>query len=90
MKYRLKNIAKVWTAIQMGKTVFVGNESYRLTMEYANGEYQKTHWTHNNGFVLRSTCTSNWFGALLDKSELGNCYVIERFECESNDNTEEV
>lgn len=75
----MKTIQEVWQAIMNGKPVYWHHEGYRITLVDARGDYQEKHFTYRNGFVLRVTCTSNWFGSLLEESELGNLFVTEKY-----------
>lgn len=81
-----KNIKQVWAAIDAGKTVCWVNDSYILTVEDNNAEMQ--NWRERNGFqripfsgrgdkTLRVTCAANYFGSLLQESELSNLYIKE-------------
>lgn len=75
-------IDEVWSAIDAGKTVYWGSDAYQLTLEPV-----KRDWREKNGFkipfstrgetCLRVTCMSNWFGSLLEPSELGKLYIKE-------------
>lgn len=73
-------LEQVWQALEEGKTVYWTNKSYKITIEPLNRE-----WRESNGFeipfsakgeqCLRVTCISNWFGSLLDPSELNSLFV---------------
>jgi hypothetical protein len=76
----MKNIEQIWQEIMNGKIVYWENEGYRITMtEALNNEYQLKHFSHKNGFVLCITCTENWFGSLIDESEVKKCFVTENY-----------
>ena len=75
----MKTIKDVWQNLESGRVVYAGNKAYRLTMENARGEYQEKHFTYKNGYVLRVTCTSNWFGSLLNEKELSTLFTEENY-----------
>lgn len=69
---QFKTIEQVWNAIEQGQTVYWVNESYKLTIETALLE---NHFSNKNGKCLRVTYISNWFGSILDKSELPKLFT---------------
>ena len=75
----MRSIKDVWDNIMAGRTVYWGNEAYRITLIDAIGDYQANHCTSKNGLVLRVTCTSNWFGSLLEPAQLKDCYTKENY-----------
>jgi hypothetical protein len=74
-------VAEIWSALESGKTVHWASKAYKITIESAREgtpecrEYWLKHHTYKNGNVLRATCTSNWFGSLLEESEVSRCFV---------------
>jgi hypothetical protein len=88
MRKQINTVKEAWAAIESGKTVYWNNEAYRLTLcevEGAHGfnvetaKYQKTHHSYKNNYVLRVTCTSNWFGSLLNENEVSQLFINEVF-----------
>ena len=88
MKKYLNNVEEIWKNIQAGRTVYWSSSAYRLTLcevrpvegfNEQTAAYQETHHTYKNNFVLRVTCTSNWFGSLLEPSEIEKCYTKEEY-----------
>lgn len=80
MKNQFKSIDEVWKAIDAGQTVYWMNDSYQLTIEDSNLDWRQGHgfaapFSNRNDKCLRITCISNWFGSLLDRSELGQLYT---------------
>lgn len=65
---RYKTIEQVWNDIEKGIEIFWGNESYHLTLVPSGPN--NTQYTNKNGQLLRVTCISNYFGSLLNESEL--------------------
>lgn len=75
MKHPIKNLDHLWTLIDSGVTVYWCNESYAITVEYSMISWRTDNgfpvpWSNKNGFCLRVTCTSNYFGSLLDEKDL--------------------
>ena len=76
-------IEQIWKHLESGNAVKWGNDNYELhgiSVEPGNPDtvkYQKAHHTYKNGMVLRCTCIANYFGSLLDKTELSSCYLSE-------------
>lgn len=70
-------VTEIWKALLDGKRVEWVHSGYSIKIidAYPNNEYQKQHFTNRNGKLLRVTCDANWFGSLLEESELNNCYV---------------
>lgn len=76
-----KTIQDVWSAVDKGLPVYWSNDAYQLTIEDAKvgtsecREYWLNHFTFRDGKLLRVTCTSNWFGSLLNESDLSRLYT---------------
>ena len=74
------NIDRVWEAIEAGHTICWSSDAYQLTIEPVNREWRKRQgfalpFSTKGEFCLRVTCMSNWFGSLLEESELSKLYV---------------
>lgn len=75
-----KTIEQVWDAIDRGETVYWSNKSYALTIEDSELAWRKKQgfkipFSNRNGKCLRVTCTSNYFGSLLEPKELSNLFT---------------
>lgn len=70
-------IKEIHEALDQGKRVEWGNSSYIITRTKSHCEYQDNHFTNVKGLVLSITCESNWFGGLMDESELKKVYLAE-------------
>jgi hypothetical protein len=73
---QFKTISEVWAAIDSGKPVYWGNKGYRVLPVDHDNENSPT-FTLKNGKLLRVTFTANWFGSLLQPSELGQLFTEE-------------
>jgi hypothetical protein len=72
-------IEQIWENVLQNKEVNWSNSSYKITKEpiYDDNQYQLNHFTRRGKFVLRVTCKSNYFGSLLEKTDLNNCFIRE-------------
>lgn len=70
-------INQLWTLLDANTTVHWSNDSYKITVEsiIPDNQYQLNHFTRRGDKVLRVTCTSNYFGSLLNESDLESLYV---------------
>ncbi len=85
LRYQFKTISEVWAAIDAGKTVYWASDAYALTIEHESDDMKA--WRVRHGYpipvsargdkVLRVTCISNYFGSLLDSSEISSLYTKE-------------
>ena len=72
----MKTIKEIWDAIDSGKTVHWGNELYEVhSVKSELNEYSKH--TYRDGFALRSTCVSNYFGSLLGAQDVEACFISD-------------
>lgn len=71
------SINQVWELILQNKEVNWVNESYKITKEpiIDNNEYQLNHFSKRGKFVLRVTCKYNYFGSLLEETDLNRLFV---------------
>ena len=71
---------EVWGAIDLGKTIYWGNKSYKITVEDSNLDWRKENnlnvpFSNRDGKCLKITCISNYFGSLLNESELSSLFL---------------
>ena len=73
MKRTFTNIKQVWNAIDQGETVYWHNELYKLTVE----ENHPTcpNFCKRGNKHLRVTCIVNYFGSVLEKSEIPDLFT---------------
>jgi len=73
---KYNNISEVWADLDEGKTIHWTNDLYKIYISdaYPNNEYQSKHFTNRKGHLLSARCISNYFGSLLDESELSSLY----------------
>lgn len=84
---QIKSIEEAWSNLEAGRVVYCGNKSYRLTLEEVRrhgvnedtAKYQEAHHSYKNNYVLRVTCTSNWFGSLISESEVSQLFTDENY-----------
>ncbi len=81
-KKQYQSIAQVWKDLFNGCTIHWCNDSYKLYVEDAipNNEFQRNHFTYNNGKILSVRCISNYFGSILDESEICKLYSYSNFK----------
>ncbi len=74
---QFNNITEVWNALDNGITINWSNDGYKVYIENAivDNEYQAKHFTNRNGKVLSIRFIENYFGSLIDESELNKLYV---------------
>ena len=78
MSKKKLTIEQIWKAIEQGKTVIWCHEGYEVhPVSYDDDDF-KTRFSYKNGYALRVTYISNWFGSLIDKRELGKCKILNR------------
>lgn len=79
MKKQIKDLSHLWSLIESGVTVFWCNESYAITVEDSMLQWRTDNgfsapWSNKNGRCLRVTCTSNYFGSLLDEKDVSGLF----------------
>lgn len=77
---QFNNINQVWAAIEAGKEVFWVNHAYHLTVEPVNAEWRKSQgfdipFSAKGDKCLRVTCISNYFGSLLEETEIHKLFT---------------
>lgn len=70
-------IKDIWEAIENEVEVCWENDLYYIHKIEVKEENEFNRDTYKNGFALRCTCKSNYFGSLLEKSEFKKCYIKE-------------
>lgn len=72
-------VESLWNALDAGKTVHWGNDSYKIYISDAipGNAFQESHFTYREGKVLSARCISNYFGSLLHESDVGSLYIKE-------------
>ena len=70
-------ISKLWAALDAGETVYWSNTSYKIYISDAipGNAFQESHFTYRNGKVLSARCISNYFGSLLNESDMGSLFT---------------
>lgn len=60
----------------MGIPIYSGSKLYRVYANkiYPDNEYQLKHHTRLGNHVLSIRCVSNYFGSLMDESEIPSLY----------------
>ncbi len=77
-----QNIREVWETLDQGITIYWSSTAYKLTVEDIrtgrpeDKEYWNRHFSFRNGKVLRVTYISNWYGSLLNESEIKFLFTI--------------
>jgi hypothetical protein len=73
MKNKFKNINEVWDALDLGKTVFWVNESYKIYIEDARPE--NPDFSKRGNKLLTVRCIENYFGSVLNEPEISQLYT---------------
>lgn len=71
---RFENLEEVWRAVESGQEVFCENLAYHITVE--SDFPQANKWTLRDGKLLRVTCKSNYFGALLTQEQIRDLFTL--------------
>jgi len=77
------NIGQIWAALDKGLVVNYGNTSYKIYIEKvcttsgSTRDYQSVHFSVRNGELLSIRCISNYFGGLINESQLAECFIVE-------------
>lgn len=80
MKNQFKTIEQVWNALDQNKTIYWSSDAYALTIESSRLDWRKERGlnipiSNRDGKCIRVTCTANYFGSLLEPSELIHLYT---------------
>lgn len=69
-------IEQIWTALDQGKEVLWHHKGYMIhSVESKSNEFSKL--SYRNGQALRVTCIENYFGSLMNVTDLGHAYIKE-------------
>lgn len=70
------HISQVWQDLQLGKTIYWHHEGYKVYIEPAilGNKFQETHFTNLNGKVLSVRFSENYFGSIMNLSDLNNLF----------------
>jgi hypothetical protein len=71
-------INEIWNALDNNQEVNWGNKSYYIHAIEAKEANQYATDTYRDGYALRCTCKSNYFGSLLHKSEFSQCFIEKK------------
>lgn len=73
---KYKTAKQVWAALDRGQIVNWHHAGYKVYREKARAgcEYQNKHWTYREGYVLSVRCIENYFGSLMDPSDIRNLF----------------
>lgn len=74
-----KTIEQVWKALESSKIVYWSNQGYKVYISEAlqDNDYQRNHFSFKNGKVLSVRCIDNYFGSLINESDLSTLFVEE-------------
>lgn len=70
---KYSNLNEVWQAMDKGLIIYWHNTSYQLTKEI-DPVPEKRLYSQRDGFNLRVTCLSNWFGSRLTPECINDLY----------------
>ena len=72
-------VKEIHEAIKNGKRVNWHNSLYKVYREKERsgrlGEFDRSHETYLDGYILGIVCIDNGFGGHADLSELKDCYI---------------
>lgn len=74
---KFNSIEQVYDAVRSGCVVHWGNTSYIVVLETPN-VLGACPWAEFQGKVLTVRCKSNWFGSVLELSEVSNCFIKQK------------
>ena len=78
MQKKQKNkltINKIWQYIESDIDVYWSNNLYYIHKVKVNNINNSNKLSYKNGYALRITCKSNYFGSLITLNDLKDCYI---------------
>lgn len=75
---KYETIEQVWSDIDSGKTIFWSNELYKVIPEtiIKDNSFQENHFTRKGNTLLSVRCIENYFGSVMDKTDLRGLYSL--------------
>ncbi len=77
---KMTSIKQIHDALKQGKTVYWANKSYEVKQRPIRKDFvdhDLNHETQIDGMLLDCRCVSNYFGGLLNESEVSSCFIEE-------------
>ena len=68
-------IDEIWKALEQNKKVYWSNTLYQVHSEKVLNRNEYNGLSFKNGYALRITCISNYFGGWIVKEELKSVFI---------------
>lgn len=84
-KGTFKTVKAVWKALDAGHTVYWTNRAYKIFVETNDGDAETRRapcrmFSARGNKILCVRCIENYFGSVLDSSELGQLFIGKPIE----------
>jgi len=68
-------VNEIWKALEQNKKVYWNNKLYKVHSEKVESINKYNSLSLKNGYALRITCISNYFGGWIAESELKDVFI---------------